>query len=192
MKEIVAYESFDGKLFHTKEQCLKHEAEKKKYPLTKLIETDIEGDLGVKKIDVRLYNSKSSFQKIKSYYQLPNQWKFECVTTLLYSANNEKLIGREWHNASLSTFLVILYNKFPNIEYDNLISYLKYFYNGKKITSHYRSSANPYDIGTPIYEPISFEEAICKPLPNYVRIYKEENGIRIWDSEHHLGVTIFK
>lgn len=188
----MAYESFDGKLFHTKEQCLKHEAEKKKYPLTKLIETDIKGDLGVKKIDVRLYKSKSNFQKIKSYYQLPNQWKFECVTTLLHSADNEKLIGRVWYNASLSTFLVILYNKFPNIEYDDLISYLKYFYNGKKIIGNYRSNVNPYDIGSPIYEPISFEEAICKPLPNYVKIYKNENSIEIWDSEHHLGVTIFK
>lgn len=29
MKEVIAYESFDDKLFHTKEKCLKHETEKK-------------------------------------------------------------------------------------------------------------------------------------------------------------------
>lgn len=63
MNIIMAYESFDGKLFHTKEQCLKHEAEKKKYPLTKFIETDIKGDLGVKK-------------KIDSSNTIPNHQKW--------------------------------------------------------------------------------------------------------------------
>lgn len=192
MNIVTAYESFDGKLFHTKEQCLKHEVEKKKYPLTKLIETDIEGDLGLKKIEVRVYKSRSNFQKIKSYYQLPNQWKFECVTTVLHSAYNKELIGREWYYTSLSEFIVILYNKFPNIEYNDLISYLKYFYNGKQIIGHHYLKENPYDIGNPIYGLISFEEAICKPLPDYIKVTKKENSIKIWDSRHYLGVTIFK
>lgn len=192
MEKVIAYKAFNGKLFLTEQDCIKYETEKQKYPLTKLIETIIEGNLGLKKIQERIYTSKSCFQKVKTYYQLPNKWKFECVTTCLSHANDKDLIGCVWHNASLGEFIIILFNQLPNIKYNDLISYLKYFYNGKIIVGHNKSDLNPYDIGSPIYAPITFEEAIKKPLPEFVKICADKNYFKIWDTRHHIGVTIFK
>lgn len=187
MEKVIAYKSFDGKLFSTEEKCLAHEAEKRKYPLIKNKEYRIEGDLGLKLIEERLYSSKNRYTKKKSYYLLPNGWKIY-TTQHIEVAYKEQFMNNTCFN--LTSFIIQVLNKNKSLTYNKLCEYLKYFYNSKKVIG-YTESTNNYGIGEPIYDLETWENSIKKELPDYLRIDLGDWYFAISDKQNHVYLKIF-
>lgn len=187
MEKVTAYKSFDGKLFLTEEKCLAHEEEKRKYPLIKNKEYNIEGDLGLKLIEERLYSSKKNYTKKNSYYLLPNGWKIY-TTQHINSAYKEQIVNNMCFN--LTSFIIQVLNENKTLTYNKLCEYLKYFYNSKKVVGH-NESTNNYGVGEPIYGLETWKNSIEKDLPNYVRIDLTHRYFAISDKQNHVYLKLF-
>lgn len=192
MEKVIAYKAFDGKLFLSEEKCIKYELDKKKYPFEKTITSSLDGTLCVEVVQRRVYISKNRYEKIDSYYQLPNSWKVRSTQNLICSYK-EELSGVLWYNLT-NYILNILAQINDEINESTLIKYLKYFYHGKIINGYY-DSRNQYGNKTPIYKPVeNLNEVENKELPTkvVVKFDKKNNVFSIEDSQNYVFITCFK